>query len=128
MLYNPNWEPRKAPKPWTLDHLIQWLETKEGRYSYSDGENCMIAQYAKEMGYKGVRVTSDVMYYRPLGGLSPIKIWMKLPQHFNYIAYASDRTFKGALKVAKEIRTSVSPAPQSQGRPVASSELLERTA
>jgi len=121
MLYNPKWQ---APKPWTLDHLIQWLETKEGHYAYTSNGNCMIAQYAKELGYKGVFVTRERLYYRAFG-LFPI--WKSLPRYFDSIA-SRNYTFKEALEMAKAIRTSVSPAPQSQDRPVASSEILERTA
>ena len=128
MLYNPNWQPRKAPKPWTLDHLIQWLETKEGQYSYIDSRNCMIAQYAKDLGYKGVWVTADRIYYSPLGLKWLPVIYKNLPKHFNEIARFSNGTFKNALEKAKVIRTSVSPTPRPLGRHEASSGPLERIA
>ena len=126
MLYDPRWS---NPKPWTLEHLIQWLGTKQGEYAYSDNENCMLAQYTKEMGYNGVWVTANRVSYRFISWLA-LPVWMskKLPEHFNWIAYGGNYTFEAALKRAIAVRTNTELARLPQDRPATASAPLERIA
>jgi len=126
MLYDTRWS---NPKPWTLEHLIQWLGTKQGEYVYSDSTNCMLAQYTKEMGYGGVKVTCSRVSYRFISWLA-LPFWMskELPEHFNEIAYHGNYTFEAALKRAIAVRTNAELARLPQDRPAAASAPLERTA
>lgn len=53
MLYDPKWEAKTKPAPFTLADFIAWLETKPPRTQYhfacTDG-SCLMGQYMTERG------------------------------------------------------------------------------
>lgn len=109
MLYDKKWDKKLpvAPRdPMSLDSLIAWLETKNPfkRYRYLSNENCLLAQYFTDMGYKDVHVWAYNFRYDNDGEYGN----ELLPYHFNNIAFGKyllfSRTFGGALRYAKQLR------------------------
>lgn len=99
MLYDRKWDKQT---PWTLAHLIGWLESHDPHqaYNYSDTCGCLLAQYAKtvEPAFSGMYTTM----YTTLDGQSH-----QLPIGFNSIAVGNwgdddTRTFGAALERARK--------------------------
>jgi hypothetical protein len=119
MLYNPDWKNRPASDDWrSLDNLISWLETKNPNevYQYSNGLNCMLSQYLKAKGKKGVLVKNKTAIFYKMSKFLFFR-WNRrkehdLPPFFDQIALGSsidnnrDRVwnFGAALERAKSVR------------------------
>jgi hypothetical protein len=98
MLNNPDWD-KKAK---TLGALIDWLETKDPAkpYCYGNPFNCLAAQYNRSIGRR----------YDVPGGIEDNfnKKW-SFDKKLEWIAantartVDTQRTFGGALKLAKEV-------------------------
>jgi hypothetical protein len=89
------------PDPFALENLIAWLEAQPRfkTYNYFNTRNCMLAQYFKAMGFKGVRVNPNGLYH----GYTktdeyPIE-WDKIAK--SGFQMFGRRTFGGALKRAR---------------------------
>ena len=95
MLYNPNWS-KQAIDPFSLDTLIEWLKKKypKGKYVYISCNDCMLAQYFHEHGYRDANLSNHFMLYDDG--------WSKrmLPKHFNWIAQQRPHNFGSALERA----------------------------
>jgi hypothetical protein len=104
MLYDRKWDKQT---PWTLSHLIGWLESNDPSESYNYGDTCgcLLAQYAKtvEPAFKAMHSTS---YVTADGDTHD------LPAGFNDIAVGiwgedDKRTFGAALVRARAYETSL---------------------
>lgn len=80
-------------EPFTLEHLAQWLEEKDGQYDYWNCSKCALAQYGMAHGMSINRYRDEDAFYvavcEPLGGYgSPaiIKTVYKTPWTFKAAA------------------------------------------
>lgn len=96
MLYNQVWDNRpKVVSVW--DGFYSWLKRQPSNvvYEYADPKNCLIAQYLKAQGKRGVSVGAFSCSYKEKG-------WFKsrrhesIPYHINYAAMRG-KTYGGAL-------------------------------
>lgn len=86
--------------PFKLETLIAWLETKNPaeEYQYSNNYKCCLAQYFQAHGYPHACLSSAAVYLNgPFGKRTP------LPHGFNKSAMQFDRTFGGALRMARAV-------------------------
>lgn len=91
-------EPLKAAraKPFTLPHLVSWLETKNPSetYCYTDGGRCLVATYYKEFEPRFCACDPDVWYDSEQNEFG-------LPRGFDCIACSAPHTFGAALSRAQ---------------------------
>jgi len=76
MLYDPKWE--QQTNPFSLTSLIAWLEKQPAgkTYCYTDGGECLIAQYLQSIGRTNVRVWCGGAYETRQGrGQVPREMW-----------------------------------------------------
>ena len=100
MLYDPRWEQKTKPNPFSFTSLIAWLEMQEPStiYRYECSTRCLLALYFTDMGYREVEVDPEGWFRH--GSLARRKSY---PLEFDRIAVASPRTFGAAAKRAREM-------------------------
>lgn len=97
MLYNKDWN-KKTLSPFSLDSLIAWLETKKPYiyYQYDSNNDCMLARYFSDCGFKHVVVTPCSVYYH---GNRVI-----FPPYFDHISQCHPWNYGAALERALDYR------------------------
>lgn len=85
--------------PLPIAPLIAWLEKQpaDGQYVYTDGSNCLLAQYFRASGYRDINLGNIT------ARLDGERVF--LPISFQRIAgyYGGERTFGAALERAKNL-------------------------
>jgi hypothetical protein len=103
MLFNQSTGKPKADVLSTAS-LIAWLEQQvpSDRYNYEDSRCCVLAQYFKAQGYKGVKLMPYMYTYK---GLLAVLGYKTLPTGWEYVASGDwgggGWTFGDALERAK---------------------------
>lgn len=96
MLYDKRWDKTETKAdPSTLESLIAWLEKQpaDREYCYMDNGRCLLGQYFLASGFSKVSVGGTEVV---LNGIEIL-----LSETFQDIAWASPRTFAGALDRAR---------------------------
>lgn len=106
MLYDPKWEkPQTKVEPFSLAHVIDWLETQDpaATYCYSDNGHCLIARYLTFLGHNEVSV-GPMGYYDTdrTGGRKGGFGAAQAPGFLHQVAINLPHTFGGALNRARK--------------------------